>query len=391
MYQDNSYRDPITLIADEKRLDSFQERMKVAIVLMHFNYGGGERMVSLLASNLDINKLDARVYCIYGDPQGTPMEQEILNHGVSITYLRKGIGFSLRCLFRVWQEMSAFKPEVIHTHLGAGVYCAPWTLFHKSRMIHTLHSIPEKESGRIRSAVMRCMYKLGKAIPVAISDTNRKLTASYYNLDVQSVECVVNPVNASAFETYSKNPWPSRSYDFIHIARFEDEKNHHGFVHCIAKMIASKPECKDVKIALVGGGPLEEVVKSEVVRLGISDNVTFLGIRDDIPALLGDSRCLILPSKFEGLPMTILEAMAAGLPVIATRVGGVPDVVEDGVTGLLAETGDERSLISAMEALYGNEELSQRMGSEARKRIGRYASPVVAEEYSTLYIKYRRR
>lgn len=73
-------------------------RLKVAIVLMHFNYGGGERMVSLLASHLDLSRFDVRVFCVYGDPQDNVMERAVLDHGVPITYIRKGLGFSLKYL-----------------------------------------------------------------------------------------------------------------------------------------------------------------------------------------------------------------------------------------------------------------------------------------------------
>lgn len=391
MYRDNKYRKSLTLKGrSQERLETSGDKSKVAIVLMHFNYGGGERMVSLLASHLDLSRFDVRVFCVYGDPHDNVMERAVLDHGVSITYIRKGLGFSLKYLVKVWRALSSYSPDVVHTHLGAGVYCAPWALLRKGKLLHTLHSIPEKELSRNKSRIMRLLYKTGKTVPVAISDTNRRLTAEYYDLPIEGVEMVVNPVDIAAFADRDPKPWDERRFDFIHVARFEEAKNHVGLVRAIAHLKSRRPEGAPIKVALVGEGPLMEEVRLEVRRLGIEHAVRFLGIRDDVAELMHDSRCFVLPSLYEGLPMTILEAMSAGLPVIATSVGGVPDVVQDGRTGVLVPPGDEEALVAAMERMLDGDVLDW-MGEAAKNETAPYSCVSVAEKYGDLYRKYGRR
>lgn len=363
-------------------------RLKVAIVLMHFNYGGGERMVSLLASHLDLSRFDVRVFCVYGDPQDNVMERAVLDHGVPITYIRKGLGFSLKYLSKTWCELSKFKPDIVHTHLNACMYCAPWVIVHRAKMLHTIHNVPEKEAAGFRRKLMGCLYRIGKAVPVAISERNRELTAHFYGLSPKKVEMVVNPVDLGAFKDDVRIPWENRTYDFINVARFEPQKNQAGLIKAFSRFI--RDGHPDSKLAIAGDGSLRLSCEHLARELGIACNVYFLGKRDDIAALMHDSKCFILPSDYEGLPMTILEAMAAGLPVLATSVGGVPDVVEDGVTGLLVPAGDEDALVAAMERIALSDARLELMSREADSIVSSYDCGQVAEGYSALYERHGR-
>ncbi|MDO5023352.1 glycosyltransferase [Slackia piriformis] len=368
---------------------SEKARIKIAIVLMHFNYGGGEKMVALLASRLDSAKYEVKVYCVYGEPHDNAMERAVLESGIPIIYIGKGLGFSLKCSFKLFRELMKFSPDIVHTHLGAGLYCAPWALLHGGRMLHTLHSIPEKEAGRLRRRVMGFLFKAEKVVPVAISETNRRLTASFYGLPIDRVEMVVNPVDISVFRDMDPKPFEGRKYAFIHVARFEEAKNHRGLVRAFAMFLESDREAfSGMRMALVGTGPLEGEIKLAVDELGLRNSVDFLGVRDDVASLMHDSSCFVLPSFYEGLPMTILEAMAAGIPIIATPVGGVPDVVKDGETGILVPLNDPDALSEAMRAVIMNRENNDRMVASALDSLELYSCDVVADSYGSLYEKY---
>ena len=390
MYQDNRYRSSITLERRNVMPRSGEDgRLKVAIVLMHFNYGGGERMVSLLASHLDLSRFDVRVFCVYGDPQDNVMERAVLDHGVPITYIRKGLGFSPKYLAKTWCELSKFKPDIVHTHLNACMYCAPWVMVHRAKLLHTIHNVPEKEAAGFRRKLMGYLYRIGKAVPVAISERNRELTAQFYGLSPKKVEMVVNPVDLGAFKDDLRIPWENRTYDFINVARFEPQKNQTGLIKAFSRFI--RDGHPDSKLAIVGDGSLRLSCEQLTRELGIACNVDFLGKRDDIAALMQDSKCFILPSDYEGLPMTILEAMAAGLPVLATSVGGVPDVVEDGVTGLLVPAGDEDALVAAMERMVLSDACLESMSREADSIVSSYDCEQVAGGYSALYERHGHR
>ena len=119
---------------------------------------------------------------------------------------------------------------------------------------------------------------------------------------------------------------------------------------------------------IVGEGPDRPRLEEEIEALGLSGRVRLAGERRDVPELLAAADVFVLPSASEGLPVSVLEAMAAGLPVIASRVGGVPEQVSDGETGLLVEPGDPSDLTAALDRLIADPSLRRRLGAAGRAR-----------------------
>jgi len=124
-----------------------------------------------------------------------------------------------------------------------------------------------------------------------------------------------------------------------------------------------------VRFVFVGDGPMEDELRERVARLGIADNVEFLGHRDDIPELLATGAMAVRASLSEGLPLVALEAMAAGLPVIATDVGGTREVVDDGVTGYLLQPNDVQGLTRSICALAADANVRSEMGRRGREFV----------------------
>ncbi|MGB9802180.1 MAG: glycosyltransferase [Desulfofundulus sp.] len=120
---------------------------------------------------------------------------------------------------------------------------------------------------------------------------------------------------------------------------------------------------------VVGDGPLRRVLEEESRALGLEGRLFFTGERRDIPQILSLMDVFVLPSTTEGLPLTILEAMAAGKPVIASRVGGLPEVVVDGETGFLVPPGDPQALARALAQLLVNRQKAEEMGQKGKQRV----------------------
>jgi glycosyltransferase involved in cell wall biosynthesis len=120
-------------------------------------------------------------------------------------------------------------------------------------------------------------------------------------------------------------------------------------------------------LAFVGDGPERRAVESLILELGLADAVSLMGARDDVPELLASAQCLVLASDYEGCPLSVIEAMAAGVPVVATRVGGVPELVADGATGLLAEPRDPAALARALATVLTDPALARRLGDAGRR------------------------
>jgi len=168
------------------------------------------------------------------------------------------------------------------------------------------------------------------------------------------------------------------------VAEFNSNKNQAQLIGAWPRVIREIPRAQ---LLLVGEGPLREALQKEVVRARIP-NVQFLGHRGDVEVILSASDVFVLPSRREGLPRSIQEAMATGKPVIATDVRGSRDLVEDGVTGLLVEVGDATGLAQAITRLLRDNELRMRMGRAAQVRVRAYGLDRVLEEMAGVYGHY---
>src|SRR5919204_3981028 len=142
----------------------------------------------------------------------------------------------------------------------------------------------------------------------------------------------------------------------------------------------------DACLCLIGDGPDRAAVERRAKELGVMPHTFFLGYQEDVAPWFAAFDAFVLPSSNEGTPVTTIEALAAGKPVVATRVGGVPDVVRDGEDGFLVDAGDVRSLADRLAQLAGDGELRRAMGSEGRARVlPRYAVDRLVDDVDRLY------
>jgi glycosyltransferase involved in cell wall biosynthesis len=152
----------------------------------------------------------------------------------------------------------------------------------------------------------------------------------------------------------------------ICVARFHPVKDHATLLRAFARVAASAP---DTDLLLAGDGPLRPDLQRQVQELGIAPRVSFLGVRDDVPALLKAADIFALTSVSEAASLTLLEAMGAGLPVVVTDVGGNPEIVRSGVEGVLVPRGDVAAAAHAIESLLHDKHLCVRLGAAARQRV----------------------
>jgi glycosyltransferase involved in cell wall biosynthesis len=150
------------------------------------------------------------------------------------------------------------------------------------------------------------------------------------------------------------------------IGRLRKEKGHSFLIDGINEVRKRIPE---VKLIIAGDGEEEEKLKAQVKRLSLSDTVVFAGLRRDIPELLTIAELVVLPSLWEGMPNCLLEAMNTGKPVVATTVGGIPEVVQNGETGILVPPRDSHALTEAIMRIFSQREEAHAMGMKGRKRV----------------------
>ncbi|MGH3372045.1 MAG: glycosyltransferase family 4 protein, partial [Nocardioidaceae bacterium] len=166
------------------------------------------------------------------------------------------------------------------------------------------------------------------------------------------------------------------------VTRLSRQKDPTTLLTAVRLVVDVRP---DVHCVIVGDGPLRSEVEAHVRELGLRSQVTLLGARDDVAALLPGFDAFVLSSRWEGLPRVVIEAMAAGVPVVATDVGGVAEAVDDGTSGLLVPVGDEHALAQAVLRVIGDPVLAADMGRAAETRVGEFDTSVMIDRLDRAY------
>lgn len=358
-------------------------KTRVAIVLPYFGNGGAENMVSRLASNLDLTKVDAEVICIYGKPQNNLLEKNIIDNGVVIKYIGKGIGFSMAALKKLFVELSSYDPDIIHTHLSACVYCAPWVLLNKVKMLHTIHNMPVFELIKPKRLIMSFMYWINKAVPVGISHEIQMQTRAEYNVS-QEVELVYNPVDVNKYANVRKKK--HNDFVIVNVGRLSKQKNQKLLIDAFELF---KKRVSNTKLYILGDGPLKNELEEYVLKKGLSEYVFLTGNVGNVEEYFAESDLFVLSSIYEGLPLVVLEAMAARLPIVSTNVGGVKDIVTD--NGLLVKSESVVDLYESILCLYEDNIKRDILAKRSFENVLQYDSYVIANKYIDLYEKYSKR
>jgi glycosyltransferase involved in cell wall biosynthesis len=207
---------------------------------------------------------------------------------------------------------------------------------------------------------------------IAVSELSREMLIENYRVPPSQIAAIRNGIDLSPFEAEfdtagirAELGLEPRDRVAIFVGRMTERKGHTFALRAVPSILESVP---GFRLLLVGEGELEENLRTQARELGIAGNVIFAGFRRDIPELLASSDLLMLPSESECLPITILEAMASGLPVVATDVGGVSEEVEDGVTGYLVEPRDPHALAEAVVKTLGSRDGGASMGAAGRRK-----------------------
>lgn len=236
----------------------------------------------------------------------------------------------------------------------------------------TLHGIQSgfQPGGLSKKLLYRTLHSARGAMAVSLATLNAYEEQIGVRFRLKRV--VYNPVSLPKVRAPIREGNPE--IRLVTVARLTRQKGIDVLLRAVAEIQCNKTSNHpSVRVVVVGDGDQRERLQSLAVSLGVS--AEFLGFRKDVQELLRDSDIFILPSYNEGLPYTILEAQSIGLPVVATRVGGIPEAVEDGVNGLLVEPGDHLALARAIDRLIGSRELRTRLALRARKNVEHKFSP----------------
>lgn len=301
--------------------------------------------------------------------------------------------FDLRTVIAIRNYIKRHKIDIVHAHgYKANFYALLASAFNGAASMATCH--PWTETGysykaRFYTFLDRAWLRKMDAI-VAISDeVKHQLSGMNYKRQIDVISNGIDPdhFNGSTNGLKVRQSLGFSKSDIIigTIGRLVPEK---GYAFLIESVKSICKRRSTTKMIFVGDGPMRNLLEQEAINLNLQKNIRFLGIRKDVPALLASMDIFVLSSTSEGVPMVLLEAMAAGKPIIATSVGAIPRILRHNVTGLLVPPKDSKALTNAFEVFLSEEKRAKRMALAAKKEVAaHYSAWQMAEKYMKQYEK----
>lgn len=359
--------------------------IRVLEVIPTLRRAGAENMVASLTCRLDRNRFEPAVVSLYDPfPNG-------LKLAVRVWHLGKRRGPDPRMIPRLAAVFRDFRPDIVHTHSYVLRYTLPagW-LARSGAMVHTVHNVAGKESGLLGRAIQRFAFRHGvTAVAVAV-EVARSFREAY---GFPPAATIPNGIDTQAFllpearlRWRSANGFGGDDVLITSVARLEPQKNPLALIEAFAQ--ADEPRAR---LLMAGEGSLLEAARLKAEQRGMAGRVRFLGVRGDVPELLCASDVFVLASGWEGHPLSVMEAMAAGLPVVATSVGGVPELVSDGVTGILVPPGDVCGLARALASLAADPQRRRELGAAGRAASAHFDVNAMVAAYAALFEEVLRR
>ncbi len=352
------------------------DRLRICHVSMHLKTGGLERLLVEFGRAHDAESFDLTFVALA--ELGQPAE-DLDGLGCEVHSLEMPRNGKWRTLAALRRLFRTGRFDIVHTHntyahfygtlaaRAAGVPC----------VVNTQHG-----RGCGAGWKARLQFSLANRLTdhvFGVSDDAALLCRQQDPLSRGKIGRIWNGIDLSRFSYSGPRPEPVA----ISVARLSPEKDFNALLRAVALAV---PHVPDLRLKIVGDGVERPVLERLARDLNIHRHVDFLGERSDVPQLLRQAGLFVSSSRTEGVPLTLLEAMAVGLPVVATRVGGNPEVVEDGVTGRLVPPQDHRALSAALVALCRDSALRHTMGALGRQRVEElFDVRRMVEQYERVY------
>jgi sugar transferase (PEP-CTERM/EpsH1 system associated) len=355
--------------------------VSILYLITELSTGGAQVALLRLLKGLDRERFPPTVVCLYNGDGA--VAQEIRALGISVLDAQMRHKANLFALLRLYRHIRRTRPTILHT-----------SLFHANlpgRVLGRLAGVPIVIcSERTMAMESEWRYWLNRWTiglvdrVIAVSAKVRDFCVSHICLPAEKLVVIYNGVDlpdspTSREQARAELGLPLDDLVVGTVSRLDPVKGVDVLIHTLTQL-------SDTILVVIGDGPERAVLETLASRLGVADRIYWAGHRRDVPNLLPAFDLFVQPSLHEGLPNAILEAMAVGLPVIATAVGGTPEIVIDGVTGVLIPPRDSSALAGAMAMLLSDQNLRHGMGRAGRERVANhFAVRHMIEQTEQLY------
>ncbi len=379
-------------------------RLRVMTVIARLNVGGPAVNVLLTAARLDPDSFETRVVCGRVAPGEGDMGYLAQSLGVQPTVIQQlgpalSPGRDVISLARLYRLMRRWRPDIVHTHTAKAGFVGRLAahLAGVPVIVHTYHGHVLRGyfgpwKGRLFLGLERWAARWSRCVLALTEELGRELVETFRITTADRVRVVPLGLDLAPFAATARREGSFRAaigvapdVPLVGIAgRLAPVKDHDLFVRAAAAVIRRAVAARFV---VVGDGELRDAVERRVAALGLEGAFIFTGWRRDMPAVYSDLDLAVISSRNEGTPVTAIEALASGCPVVATAVGGVPELLEHGRLGRLVPAGEAEELAAAILAELAR---PRDLGPERRAIAARYGIDAHARALADLYRRLRR-
>lgn len=355
------------------------KKINLIHIITALDYGGAERLLFDLVRNLDRKKYNVSVVCVV---RGGALVKEFRDIAVDVKIIGKKIKIGLSTIFKISKYLKRKNPDIVHTHLfGGDTWGRLGALMARVPVIiSTEHNI-NLDEGIIKRFVKMVLSWFTDKI-IAVSSSVKEYSIKVDHINPKKIEVIYNGVNIKKFYNPNPNFFQNKTPVIGVVGRLEEQKGHKYLLEAIQKI-------KDVpfEVWVIGDGSLRIKLEKQADELSIKDKVKFLGSRDDVKELLRQTDIFVLPSLWEGLGIAVLEAALAGKPIIATKVGGLQEIINDKKTGLLIPAKDSEKLAQSIKWVLSHEKEAAQMALKLQEEVReQFDVKKMAKKYENLYL-----
>jgi len=328
----------------------------------------------------------------------TDFAKRITAPDVEVIQLNKKPGHDWGLYFRLLKVLFSLKPDIVHTRNLTSLEMQALTLLMPGvKRVHGEHGrdVNDLDGTNKKYNYLRKLLRFFIHRYITVSKDLEHWLKETINVPELKVRQIYNGVDSEKFHPNQSLRNQVTPGDFLSansvvvgtVGRIAEVKNQKLLVDGVRRLVESRPELREnLRLVLVGDGPLYDSLQVYISEIGISDLVWMAGDRDDIPQLMQLMDIFVLPSLAEGISNTVLEAMATGLPIIATNVGGNPELISDGENGRLITVDDDQCLAETIGDLIDDSEVRSQMGQNGLNRVrSTFNWPKTVNEYLSVY------
>ncbi len=366
-----------------------QRPITICQVLHSLQVGGAEVLAARLARQLGCGY---RLVFACLDELGS-LGQELRSDGFAVQVLNRRAGLDWRCAWRLARFLRQERADLVHAHQYAPFFyaLAARRLYRRPPLLFTEHGRQHPDYPRRKRIVANRLLLEARDRVVGVGQAVRRALINNEGIPDHRVEVIYNGVNLAPFSNGRPDRLAVRreigvgadDLVLLQVARLNYLKDHATALRTLGRLRRERPTAR---LVLIGEGEERRAIEALIQKLDLSANVRMLGLRSDVDRLLAAADVFLLTSISEGIPLTLIEAMAAGVPVVSTNVGGVPEVVEDSQTGLLAPAGDDAALAGHVLRLMSSPEGRGEIIRRARQRAQQvFSEEQMHQAYRKLY------